>query len=101
MLTSIYSIIYRYSNAVNLKLLQNSLFFPAINEAGAGVLGLDCGVIAQANKGGFEVAFAREGLVLSEEVSELTAREPLGRTRLEDSEQALEGDLLGSELFGG
>lgn len=35
----------------------------AIEKTGAGVLGLDGGVIAQADKGGFEVAFARKRLV--------------------------------------
>lgn len=41
----------------------------AIEEAGAGLAGVDGRFIAQADKGGFEVALARKGLVLSEEFS--------------------------------
>ena len=48
---------------------RTMLFGPAVEEAGAGLAGLDGRFIAQADEGGFEVALTRKGLVLSQEFS--------------------------------
>lgn len=81
--------------------LRILLFGPAVLEAGAGVLGLDGGVIAQADKGGFEVTFAGKGLDLCQKIGQLPAGEPIAGVSLQDFEQAIIGLLVGWELFGG